>query len=196
MNILLSVLRQQPYMVDTLLSEGYLNGIQFYTRGCAALGQDFASLGDQVQTLALNPRLLPFFQNSYIRQITVGQWDSLLEGAISLEPSEISPWHPIEGATFVPSSSRPDIGLLLPFDTTTDTHLSAFTVVGNRRRFLNLSVTSGWQVTRTVVSSNHCSPPDPDIGGCGIGTCQKCKKIDLQIDDLPVVVCRCPCPPA
>jgi hypothetical protein len=192
MNILLSVLRQQPYMVDSLLSEGYLNGIQLYTRGCASLSQDFATLGEQVQTVALNPRFLPVFQNSYIREISVSQWDALLADAIPWEPSESAPQHPIEWATFVPSSSRPDIGLLLPDDITTDTRFSAFTVVGNRRRFFSLSITPGWRVAQTIVSNNHCSPPD--IEGCDIGTCQKCQKHEIQINDLSAVVCRCPCP--
>ena len=81
MNILVSLLRTQPNMVDSLLSEGPLNGIQLYITRLSSLNQDFATLSENVRAIASNPESLGIFQSSYIREMKISEWGILLDQA-------------------------------------------------------------------------------------------------------------------
>jgi hypothetical protein len=189
LNILVSLLRTQPDIVDSLLSEGSLRGIQLYTTRFSSLNSDLAILSESVQVIASNPEFLDIFQSSYIPEMKVGEWEVLLDRATPWDPSK-SPQLPAEWVTFVSGYSRPDLGLLLPDDGTPDARLSTFTVVGRERRFLGLSITPDWQVARTTVSNSHCSPPDEN--GCGTGNCRQCRLRRIQTGDTVGILCKCP----
>jgi hypothetical protein len=189
-NILVSLLRTQPNMVDSLLSEGPLNGIQLYITRLSSLNQELAALGENVRAIASNPEFLATFQSSYIREMKVSEWNILLGQATPWEPSEKPSWQLTEWVTFVSGISRPDMGLLLPDDGTPDTRLSVFTVVNDKRRILNLSIASDWRVIQTTISNEHCPPPDED--GCQGGDCGQCRIRRIQTGDTEGIFCLCP----
>jgi hypothetical protein len=186
---LVRLFRRQPNMVDSLLSEGVLNGIQLYTTRLSSLNSDLAVLSESVRVIASNPEFLATFQNSYIPEMKAVDWNILFDRAAPWERSK-SPQRPTEWATFVSGISRPDLGLLLPDDGTPEARLSTFTVVRGKRRLLGLSVTPDWQVAQTTVSNGHCTPPDEN--GCQTGDCGQCRLRRIQTGDTEGIFCLCP----
>lgn len=187
MNILVRLLREQPHLVDGLLSERYLNGIQLYTTALPSLGDDFAALSDQIQTAALRPASLQTFRSSYIPKMKASAWGALLARGTPLEEQSR---HLPEWTIFIPGLFRPDTGLLLPDDEDSHNRLSVFTRVGNERRLLSLSITRDWWFTHAMISSGHCSPPDED--GCESGHCGSCELRRIQRGDTEGLTCWCP----
>jgi hypothetical protein len=165
MNVLTSLLREQPELVDGLTAEvtpqGTVTGVQ-------AVGLLRELRSEIWRDVVESTSLLDQLEFAYLRVLEPRRWDAAVSSARGYAPASVEEW-----VTFV-AGGWPDRGVTLPEDIGADARVSMFLQEDGRTGAF------GWALAEGAGSARLSTPPGPghcglpDDGTCGPGRCGNC----------------------